>query len=795
MRVLKSFFRFALILAFIGLILGAVAVIGLYQHFAPTLPNVETLRDIKFQTPLKVLSTDGKLIAEFGEKKRTPITYEKIPETFVQALQSAEDSRFFEHYGIDLIGLSRAAYQLVSTGKIQSGGSTITMQVAKNFFLTRERTFERKFSEIFLALKIEQSLSKQEIFELYVNKIYLGHRSYGIQAAANVYYGKNIDELSLPQLAMIAGLPKAPSTFNPITNPNRAIERRNWILGRMHNLSFITEEESKEAQSAPVTAKYHTTEIELYAPYIAEMVRSDLYGQYGDELYTDGFTVYTTLNSTMQSAANTAVRNGLVNYVKRHGYRGPEKQHDITDISSEEITTLLKKETSFAQLEPAIILNVDKKSATAQRKNGEIITLPWEGLKWAKKFKTVNYSGPMPKTAAKVVQTGDLVRILNTGEYWELSQVPKAQGALISMTPQSGAIRSLVGGFSFTHNKFNRATQAHRQPGSNFKPFIYAAAMENGFTPASIINDAPVVLQDKGLDGNWRPQNSSKKFSGPTRLRVGLYKSRNLVSIRLLRSLGFNKGIEYLSRFGFDPKKLPANLSLALGSADVTPLELVTGYAALANGGYKVEPYFIERINDQYGQTIFTTNTPIVCHDCSTTNNKNKAIDTTTVAATNVAPRIMDKRTNFLLYSIMQDVIRRGTGTRARVLNRSDLAGKTGTTNEQKDAWFTGFNSKLVTTSWVGYDQPAPLGRSEFGGTAALPIWVDFMREALADTPEAPVPRPNGIVQVRIHSSTGLRASSKQSNTLYEYFKSEQTPHQGVAENSPSNGQSTEDLF
>ncbi|WP_293267403.1 penicillin-binding protein 1A [Neptunomonas sp.] len=784
MRVLKSLFRFALILGLIGLLLGAAAVFGLYQHFAPRLPDVETLRDIKFQTPLKVLSADGKLIAEFGEKKRIPITYDKIPEKFVHALQSAEDSRFFEHYGIDLIGLSRATFQLVSTGKIKSGGSTITMQVAKNFFLTRERTFERKFNEIFLALKIEQSLSKQEIFELYVNKIYLGHRSYGIQAAANVYYGKNIDELSLPQLAMIAGLPKAPSTFNPITNPERATERRNWILGRMHSLSFITLEELKNAQATPVTAKYHTTKIELYAPYIAEMVRSELYGQYGDELYIDGFSVYTTLDSTMQSAANNAVRDGLVSYVKRHGYRGPEKQLDITNLSPIEIAGLLKNETSFSQLEPAIIIDVDEKSATAQRKSGEVITIPWEGIKWAKKFKTVNYSGAAPRKAADAVQTGDLVRILRTDESWELSQIPKAQSALVSMTPQSGAIRSLVGGFSFTHNKFNRATQAHRQPGSNFKPFIYAAAMENGFTPASIINDAPVVLQNKGLDGNWRPQNSSKKFSGPTRLRVGLYKSRNLVSIRLLRSLGFNKGIEYLSRFGFDPKKLPANLSLALGSADVTPLELVTGYAALANGGYKVEPYFIERINDQYGQTIFTTNTPVVCRDCSQNTEE-----------TNIAPRIMDKRTNFLLYSIMQDVIRRGTGTRAKALNRADLAGKTGTTNEQKDAWFTGFNSKLVTTAWVGYDQPAPLGRSEFGGTAALPIWIDFMREALADTPEAPLPKPNGIVQVRIHSSTGLRASSKQSNTLFEYFKAEQTPHQGVVENSSSSGQSTEDIF
>ncbi len=786
MRVLKSLFRFFIILLLVGLFLGAIAAVGLYQHFAPTLPDVETLRDIKFQTPLKVLSADGKLIAEFGEKKRIPITYEKIPEQFVHALQSAEDSRFFEHFGIDILGLSRAAFQLASTGKIQSGGSTITMQVAKNFFLTRERTFERKFSEILLALKIEQSLSKEEIFELYVNKIYLGHRSYGIQSASNVYYGKNIDELALAQLAMIAGLPKAPSAYNPITNPERAIERRNWILGRMHSLSFITKDELDAALLAPVTAKYHSTEIELYAPYVAEMVRSELYDQYGEELYTDGFSVYTTLDSKMQTAANLAVRDGLINYVKRHGYRGAEKQHAIQGLSVQEISSLLQSETAFAQLEPAIIVSVEEKSAVAQRKNGERITLPWDGLSWAKAFKTVNYSGAMPKHASDVVTAGDLVRILDTGEYWELSQIPQVQGALISMTPQTGAIRSLVGGFSFTHNKFNRATQAHRQPGSNFKPFIYAAAMENGFTPASIVNDAPIVLQDKGLDGSWRPENSSKEFSGPTRLRVGLYKSRNLVSIRLLRSLGFDKGIEYLSRFGFDPARLPANLSLALGSADVTPLELATGYAALANGGYKITPYFIERINNQYGQTIFTTKTPTVCPDCAASNDNEEQ---------SIALRIMDKRTNFLLYSMMQDVIRRGTGTRAKVLNRDDLAGKTGTTNEQKDAWFTGFNSKLVTTAWVGYDQPAPLGRSEFGGTAALPIWIDFMRVALEDTPESPLPTPDGIVQVRIDANTGMRAGQNQSNTLFEYFKAEETPQQGSAERTQGNGKSTEEIF
>ncbi|SIS43711.1 penicillin-binding protein 1A [Neptunomonas antarctica] len=789
MRVLKSIFRFVLILSLIGLLVGVGATVGLYQYFAPQLPDVETLRDIKFQTPLTVLSADGKLIAEFGEKKRTPIIYNQIPEQFVQALQAAEDSRFFEHFGIDLIGLSRAVFQLVSTGRIQSGGSTITMQVAKNFFLSRERTFERKFSEILLAIQIEQSLSKEEIFELYANKIYLGHRSYGIQAAANVYYGKNIDELSLAQLAMIAGLPKAPSTFNPITNPERATERRDWILGRMHSLSFINEQELQTALMAPVTASYHTTEIELYAPYIAEMVRSELYAQHGEDLYTDGFTVYTTLDSKMQSAANNAVRDGLINYVKRHGYRGPEKQHTIQDLSHDAITALLQNESTFAKLEPAIILEVNKDSATAQRKNGEIITLPWEGLSWAKPFKTVNYSGPMPKKADDAVQTGDLVRIFNTGEYWELSQIPRVQGTLISMTPQTGAIRSLVGGFSFTYNKFNRAIQAHRQPGSNLKPFIYAAAMENGFTPASIINDAPIVLQDKGLDGNWRPENSSNEFSGPTRLRVGLYKSRNLVSIRLLRSLGIDKGIEYLSRFGFDPEKLPANLSLALGSADVTPMELITGYAGLANGGYKISPYFIERINNQSGETIFTSNTAKVCSDCSANSEEEPGLKT------NIAPRIMDERTNFLLYSIMQDVIRRGTGTRANVLNRSDLAGKTGTTNEQKDAWFTGFNNKLVTTTWVGYDQPLPMGRSEYGGSAALPIWIDFMKVALADTPESPLPQPAGIVQVRIDPNTGLRASPQQSNAIFEYFKAEEIPRQGMGGNSSNHGQSTEEIF
>ena len=787
MRILKSLLRFFLILGVIAILAGAIAAFGIYQHFAPNLPDVETLRDIKLQTPLKVLSADGKLISEFGEKKRTPISFNEIPEQFIKALQAAEDSRFFEHPGIDVIGLARAAYQLASTGKIQSGGSTITMQVAKNYFLTRDKTFERKFNEILLALKIERSLTKQEILELYINKIYLGHRSYGIQAAANVYYGKDINELPLEQLAMIAGLPKAPSAFNPITNPTRALERRNWILERMQSLGYISNEQMKEAQAKPVTAKYHTKEIELYAPYIAEMVRSELYGKYGEELYTDGFTVYTTIDSKMQTSANLAVRDGLIAYVKRHGYRGPEKQIDIANLSIPEIVELLKDESSFAQLEPAIVLEVAEDSATAIRKNGETVSINWDGLKWAKAFKTVNYTGPSPKTASDVVIPGDLVRIISTtADTWELTQIPRVQGALVALTPQTGAIRSLVGGFSFTHNKFNRVTQAHRQPGSNFKPFIYAAALENGFTPASIINDAPVVTQDDGMDGGWRPENSSRSFSGPTRLRVGLYKSRNLVSIRLLRSIGISNAVEYLTRFGFDAARLPQNLSLSLGSADVTPLELVTGYASFANGGYKVSPYFIDRIDDQNGNTIYLNQHPTVCEACSETSDNHQMP---------IAQRIMDKQTNFLLYSILQDVIQRGTATKARVLERNDLAGKTGTTNEQKDAWFTGFNNQIVASAWVGYDQPAPLGRSEYGGTAALPIWIDFMKAALADQPESPIPQPEGIIQLRIDPTTGLRAGAGQSGTIFEYFKATQTPKESTHSHGSPSGSSTEEIF
>lgn len=786
MRAIKYLFQFILSLTVLSMIIGTVSMVGLYLYFSPTLPDVETLKEVKFQTPLKVLSKDQKLIAEFGEKRRTPIVFSDIPSQFVQALQAAEDSRYFEHNGVDIKGLARAVVQLATTGKKQGGGSTITMQVAKNFFLTREKSFSRKFSEILLALKIENSLSKEEIFELYINKIYLGHRSYGIQAAAYVYYGKDINDITLAQLAMIAGLPKAPSAYNPITNPSRAIERRNWIIGRMLHLGYINQATHNHASKQPVTAYYHTADIELYAPYIAEMVRKQLYKQYGEHVYTDGLTVTTTIDSKMQTSANKAVQNGLLAYVKRHGYRGPEKNVDITALNSTDQLKLLKTVTTHADLEPALVLAVSNKEAQVLRKNGETVTLAWQGLSWARRFKSVNSMGPKPKSAADILKPGDLIRVKpaldkEQQQYWELSQIPKVQGAMVAMAPNNGAVLSLVGGFSFSHNKFNRATQALRQPGSNLKPFIYGAALESGYTAATTINDAPIVLQGASLQANWRPENSSRKFYGPTRLRVGLYKSRNLVSIRLLRAIGIDNALDYLARFGFNREQLPQNLSLSLGAADITPIDLIGGYGPFANGGYRIDTFFIDNITNQDGDIVFQEKPRTVIAE-------NKPLPEHYIQA----PRVIDARDGYVIYSILKDVIRRGTATKARVLKRADMAGKTGTTNLQRDAWFTGFNSEIVATAWVGYDNPAPLGKREFGGTAALPIWIDFMKETLAGKPEAPLKRPAGLVDVRVNPKTGLRSSAAGSVT--EMIKSEDAQRL-AAQSAEINDSTTDDLF
>ncbi|MEH6444774.1 MAG: penicillin-binding protein 1A [Oceanospirillaceae bacterium] len=789
MRAIKLLFQFILSMAVLGIIVGTISMVGLYLYFTPSLPDVETLREIHFQTPLKVLSKDNKLIAEFGEKRRFPIKFENIPSKFVKALQAAEDSNYFEHNGVDIKGLARAAVQLAKTGKKKGGGSTITMQVAKNFFLTPEKSFSRKFSEILLALKIENSLSKEEIFELYINKIYLGHRSYGIQAASRVYYGKDINDINLAQLAMIAGLPKAPSAYNPITNPSRALARRDWIIGRMLSLNYISQAEHNQATAQPVTAFYHSAKRELYAPYIAEMVRKQLFKKYGENLYTDGYTVITTIDSKMQTSANKAVQNGLLAYGKRHGYHGAEQKIVIDSLDESARISLLKKVPTHAGIEPALVTQVSAKEATVLRKNGELVTLPWKSLSWARKFKNVNSMGPKPKKASSVLAIGDQIRIRTeidskTKEpYWGLSQIPKVQGAMVAMAPKNGAILSLVGGFSFTHNKFNRATQALRQPGSNLKPFIYGAALEAGFTAATTINDAPIVLQGASLEANWRPENSSRKFYGPTRLRVGLYKSRNLVSIRLLRAIGIDAALDYLAKFGFDKDKLPTNLSLSLGAADVTPIDLIGGYGPFANGGYRIDTFFIERILNQPGETIFQEKPRTAINDNQLPLHQNYI----------PAPRVIDARDGYVIYSILQDVIKRGTATRAKVLKRSDLAGKTGTTNLQRDAWFTGFNSEIVATAWVGYDNPAPLGKREFGGTAALPIWIDFMKETLAGKPEAPVKRPRGLVDVRVNAKTGLRSKGG-SEAVNEIIKAEDAQRLAT-QSAEVNDSTTDDLF
>jgi penicillin-binding protein 1A len=789
MRTFYTLFKWLSALALIGALAGIATVAGIYYHFAPQLPDVETLREVKLQTPLRVYSADNKLIAEFGEKRRTPISFNEIPTDFVHALQAAEDARFFEHFGIDIKGLSRAAFQLASTGEIQSGGSTITMQVAKNFFLSHERTFTRKFKEILLSLQIERELTKEEILELYINKIYLGQRAYGIQAAATVYYGKPIQDLSLAQLAMIAGLPKAPSANNPLSNPERALGRRNWILGRMLELGYIDQARYEQASAEPITARYHGSDIELEAPYIAEMVRSELYEQYGEDLYTEGLRVYTTVDSRLQESATRALRQGLHAYSERHGYHGPEQQVALAELDQPARLKLLRETPIFGDLQPALVLDVQERSATLLLRDGSEATLDWDGMAWASPYKSVNYAGPEPKTARDVVAPGDLVRVLPRDAGWLLRQIPQVQGALIAMNPTDGAIRALSGGFSFAHNKFNRATQAYRQPGSNIKPFLYTAALEYGFTPASIINDAPVVFHDVSLESNWRPENDNGRFGGPTRLREALYRSRNLVSIRLMRSLGIERARDYMLRFGFSPERFPANLSLALGSADATPLQMVTGYAALANGGFKVAPYLIERIESATGELLYQSQPLRACPDCTYHAATSDTAEATATAdgeptgpivmvsdTEHAAPRIITPESAFLIQDVMRDVIRRGTGRRALALNRSDLAGKTGTTNEQKDAWFSGFNPDLVATAWVGFDQPAPLGRREYGSTAALPIWIDFMADALEGVPDRTAEPPAGITSALIDPATGKLAYPGQADAIEEYFRREQLP-------------------
>ncbi|MFG0805758.1 penicillin-binding protein 1A [Pseudomonas fluvialis] len=745
---------------------------GAYLYLSPSLPSVESLRSIQLQIPLRVYSHDQKLIAEFGEMRRAPIAFADIPEDFIAALLSAEDDNFSQHHGVDFSSLLRAATQLLKTGQIQSGGSTITMQVAKNFFLTSERSFSRKITEILLALQIERELSKEEILELYVNKIYLGHRAYGIEAAAQVYYGKPIGELSLAQMAMIAGLPKAPSAFNPLVNPTRSKERRDWILGRMHRLGKIDQASYLAAIEEPIAASYHVPKPELSAPYIAEMARAEMVGRYGSEAYTEGFRVYVTVPSNLQESANRALHEGLRSYDQRHGYRGPEAR--LAELPREQWPARLAQQRSLGGLEPALVTQVEQSGILVMLRNGEEQAVTWTSMQWARPFLNSNSMGPVPRKPADIVQPGDIIRVKRLDDdRLVFAQLPAAQSALVTLDPANGAIRALVGGFSFEQSNYNRATQAKRQPGSSFKPFVYSAALDNGYTAASLVNDAPIVFQEAGMAEAWRPKNDNNTFLGPIRLREALYRSRNLVSIRLLQDLGINKTLSYIERFGFRREDLPGNLSLALGTANLTPMEIATGWAAFANGGYKIEPYLIERIDSRDGQQLFVANPRSVP-------GLTPLLPSSGVPSSESGPpsaeQIIDPRTSYILTSMLQDVITRGTGRRALALQRADLAGKTGTTNESKDSWFSGYNADLVTTVWSGFDQPASLGRNEYGGTVALPIWMSFMGEALKDRPQRLLPQPPGVVTLRVDPFSGRAATPGNPNAYFEVFKSEDTP-------------------
>ncbi|MBK8164166.1 MAG: penicillin-binding protein 1A [Gammaproteobacteria bacterium] len=770
-------------------LLGALGLAVSYLVIAPNLPPIEALQDIRLQVPMRVYTRDGRLIAEFGEQKRTPIRYEETPQLMIKAILAAEDDRFFEHPGVDYQGILRAALNLARTGEKSQGGSTITMQVARNFFLTSEKTYLRKLSEIFLALKIDKELPKEEILELYLNKIYLGNRAYGVAAAAHTYYGASVANLSLAQIAMIAGLPKAPSRYNPLADPEHAIARRNYVLRRMRELGYIDAAGYAQAAQAPDDAKLHGASMEVEADYLAEVVRAAMIERYGEQAaYTSGFKIYTTLDSRLQQAATDSLRAALLAYDRRHGFRGAEGRINLAQLSDEPAwTAALRSHEEVGGLIPALVARVVEQGITVKLADGKNVDIAWEGLSWAQPYISENRRGAIPQSAADVVRIGDIVRIASTPDGWHLAQIPAAQGALVSLDPEDGAVTTLVGGFDFQRSKFNRVTQALRQPGSSFKPFLYSAALEKGFTPATLINDAPVVFDDPALESAWRPENYTGEFFGPTRLRVALVNSRNLVSIRLLRSIGIDYCLDYLTRFGFQASDIPRNLSLALGSASVTPLQLAAGYAVFANGGHRVQPYFIDRIVGANEEVISRTVPDRVCLECEDTPEDEAepaelviapAHDTTSLPEFNHAKRTISAQNAYLMTSMMRDVVQIGTGVRAKQLGRGDIAGKTGTTNDQRDAWFVGFTSDIVAVSWVGFDKPQALGNGETGGRAALPMWIAFMREALRGTPEHPLDRPPGLVTVRIDPASGLLARSSQSNGIFETFFTDNAPRQ-----------------
>lgn len=781
MRVLPLFVKIPLILAALVVAVFAMAWLAITSAtivFSPFLPDAIELQQVQLNVPLRIFTRDGIMIGEYGSERRAPLDYEEVPEKLVQAFLAAEDDRFFEHPGFDIRGLIRAAVNLAVTGEKTQGGSTITMQLARNFFLGSERTYTRKLKEILLATKIEKEFSKEKILELYLNKIYLGNHAYGVGAAAQIYYGRDVRQLNVAQMAMIAGLPKAPSRYNPVADPDRARLRRDYVLRRMRDLGFIESEELGKALQQPIAVQIRLRgPIVVEADYVAEMVRAEMVSRFGERAYTDGFNVITTITGARQQAANRALRGALLDYERRHGYHGAEGRLDLDEHDdAAALDEALADRRAVAGLLPAVVLENGDRLKLHVRGRGTVL-LGASAMSWA---------GP---GVGRRVKRGDIIRVQVTDDAenpWRLSQWPRVQGALVALDPHDGSLEALVGGFDFQSSKFNRAVQALRQPGSAFKPLLYTAALEKGFTPASIINDAPVVFDAPGMENEWRPENYSGKFYGPTRLRDALTFSRNLVTIRLLMAIGNDYGHDFVLRFGLPDERVPRDLSMSLGTATLTPLELTRAYAVFASGGFLVQPYYIEQIKAADGKVLFQAQPKRACLDC----------------ADSPLPRVASPQTIYLMNSMMRDVIERGTATAAKSLERADLAGKTGTTNDVNDAWFAGYNADLVAATWVGFDQLQSLGKQETGGRAALPMWIRFMGEVLKDAPLAELPRPDGLVTVRVSRSSGTLAGSESGDAIFETFPEDRVPGtgQGVGIEGPpvapaSGGGRVDELF
>jgi len=821
-----KFVKYLLILAVCCILLGAGSIYGLYKYIEPQLPDVATLRDVRLQIPMQVYSADGELIAQYGEKRRIPLTLNQIPPVMVKAFIATEDSRFYEHHGVDPVGIFRAASVALFSGRASQGASTITQQLARNFFLSPEKTLTRKIKEVFLAIRIEQLLSKDEILELYLNKIYLGYRAYGVGAAAQVYFGKPVVQLTLSEMATIAGLPKAPSTFNPLYSLNRATARRNVVLSRMLSEGYISQTEYDQARNDAIDANYHAPEIAFSAPYLTEMVRQEMVSRYGEQAYEDGYRITTTITRKVQQAAQQAVRNNVMDYDMRHGYRGPSNvlwKVGESAWDSKKIIDSLKTLPTYGPLLPAVVTRADSQEATAMMADGTSVSLRMDGIRWARPYRSDTAQGPTPRKVTDAVQTGQQIWVRQVNDAWWLAQVPDVNSALVSINPQNGAVMALVGGFDFNQSKFNRATQALRQVGSNIKPFLYTAAMDKGLTLASILNDVPISRWDAGAGSDWQPKNSPPEYSGPIRLRQGLGQSKNVVMVRAMRAMGVDYAAEYLQRFGFPAQNIVHTESLALGSASFTPLQVARGYSVMANGGFLVDPYFISKIENDQGGVLFEAKPKIACPECdipviygdtpksNVLDNKdmedvaqsqeqqnavvpqpqleqaNQALVAQS-GAQEYAPHVINTPLSFLIKSALNTNIFgepgwQGTGWRAgRDLQRHDIGGKTGTTNSSKDAWFSGYGPGVVTSVWIGFDDHRrDLGRTtasgaikdqisgyEGGAKSAQPAWDAYMKAVLEGVPEQPLTPPPGIVTVNIDRSTGQLANG--GNSRAEYF-------------------------